>query len=58
MRDLDSLTILRESLLGLRACAAPLLNLALPLVVLPEILVNLALPRLGLAGVISCSRRS
>ncbi len=50
MRDLDSLTILRESLLGLRACAAPLLNLALPLVVLPEILVNLALPRLGLAG--------
>lgn len=50
MKDLDSLTILRESLLGLRACALPLLNLALPLVVLPGILVNLVLPRLGIMG--------
>jgi len=49
MRDLDILTILRESLLGLRACALPLLNLALPLVLLPEVVVNLVLPKLGFA---------
>lgn len=48
MRDLDVLQILRESLLGLRACALPLLNLALPLIVLPQVMVNVVLPRLGL----------